>query len=65
MAEVLGKDGAQVIFPAHSLCTDNGAMIAYVGALRLTRGERDAEFPSVRARWPIAELAPPVDGEAT
>ena len=64
LAEALGKDGAQVIYPAPSLCTDNGAMIAYAGALRLARGERDSESPSVRARWPITELVPPVDGEA-
>ena len=64
LADVLGKDGAQVIYPASNLCTDNGAMIAYAGALRLARGECDSELPSVRARWPITELAPPVDGKA-
>ena len=64
LAEALAKDSAQVIYPAPSLCTDNGAMIAFAGALRLARGERDSELPSVRARWPITELTPPVDGEA-
>lgn len=64
LAEALGKDGAQVIYPAPSLCTDNGAMIAYAGALRLARGERDSKSPSVRARWPITELVPPINGEA-
>lgn len=31
----------RVFFPPLASCTDNAAMIAYVGALRLARGERD------------------------
>ena len=32
--------GISVLFPSAELCTDNGAMIACVGAARLARGER-------------------------
>jgi N6-L-threonylcarbamoyladenine synthase len=32
--------GIRVLFPSPELCTDNGAMIACVGAARLARGER-------------------------
>lgn len=32
--------GIRVLFPSSELCTDNGAMIACVGAARLARGER-------------------------
>jgi N6-L-threonylcarbamoyladenine synthase len=34
--------GIRVLVPPMASCTDNAAMIAYAGALRLERGERDA-----------------------
>lgn len=49
---------ARVFYPAARFCTDNGAMIAYAGALRLQGGERDSSGPVVTARWPLAELSP-------
>lgn len=55
----LAQLGAEVLYPAPKLCTDNGAMIAYAGALRLRAGEADGDAPEVRARWPITELSPP------
>jgi N6-L-threonylcarbamoyladenine synthase len=53
--------GAQVHFPALEFCTDNGAMIAYAGWLRLAAGERSGTGVDVRPRWPISELTPPED----
>ncbi len=35
----IGKERCEVFYPAPKLCTDNGAMIAYAGALRLAAGE--------------------------
>lgn len=47
-------DGA-VYFPALEYCTDNGAMVAYAGCLRLMRGEQDSDLGiAVKARWPLA-----------
>ena len=61
LQESLSKLGAEVLYPAPKLCTDNGAMIAYAGALRLLAGESDGNAPEVRARWPITELSPPTE----
>lgn len=47
---------AQLIYAPLALCTDNGAMIAYAGALRLRAGEREPLGVRVRARWPLVEL---------
>ncbi len=41
MREVAERHGIEVFVPPLSSCTDNAAMIAYVGALRARRGERD------------------------
>ncbi len=52
------KQGARVYFPALEYCTDNGAMIAYAGALRLAAGQRDPEPLDVLPRWSLEELPP-------
>ena len=55
----LAKDGARVSYPALRLCTDNGAMIAYAGALRMAAGERDGAEFALHPRWPMTELSAP------
>jgi len=51
-------DFSLIVPPVH-LCTDNAAMIAYVGALRLQVGLTDRLDMAVRARWPLDSAAPP------
>lgn len=50
------KDGFEVYYPPLDLCTDNGAMIAYAGALRLAAGAGTGTGFTVRARWDLASL---------
>jgi len=48
--------GGQVRFPRPALCTDNGAMIAFAGALRLEAGQHEDAAVHVTPRWDMATL---------
>jgi N6-L-threonylcarbamoyladenine synthase len=50
--------GGRVCFPRPALCTDNGAMIAFAGALRLQAGQQDDAQVRVAPRWDMATLSP-------
>jgi len=52
------KARIQVYYPELEFCTDNGAMIALAGALRLAAGaQAKAAGPiAIRPRWPLSEL---------
>lgn len=56
LEEFADSKGLKVYYPAGDLCTDNGAMIAYAGFLRLTAGHREDLSINVRPRWPMTEL---------
>jgi N6-L-threonylcarbamoyladenine synthase len=50
----------RVFYPAMEFCTDNGAMIALAGALRLKAGKTSGAAPGgfrVRPRWDLASVA--------
>jgi N6-L-threonylcarbamoyladenine synthase len=58
MSKKAQREGFEVFYPPQDLCTDNGAMIAFAGALR-----RAAGVPvgtglgfTVRARWNLEDL---------
>jgi N6-L-threonylcarbamoyladenine synthase len=53
------RRGARVVYPRAEFCTDNAAMIALLGHLRLAAGERDDFSIRARARWPMTDLVPP------
>lgn len=52
------KERARVFYARPEFCTDNGAMIAYAGWLRLTAGQQSSLKVEVKARWPLDELEP-------
>jgi N6-L-threonylcarbamoyladenine synthase len=47
-----------VCFPRPAFCTDNGAMIAYAGALRLMADQHEPPGLRVQPRWDMRTLAP-------
>ncbi len=54
--ETAAKKRFEVFYPDLALCTDNGAMIALAGALRIARHPQAASFDygfNVKPRWPL------------
>jgi N6-L-threonylcarbamoyladenine synthase len=49
----LAATGLDVYLPPRARCTDNAAMIANVGRLRLLQGERGALDATARPRWDV------------
>ena len=54
--EMARKRGGRVSFPRPQFCTDNGAMIAFAGALRLQAGQHGDLAVKVTPRWDMASL---------
>jgi N6-L-threonylcarbamoyladenine synthase len=50
-------EGFELFFPPLDLCTDNGAMIARAGLVRLRAGQRSGPGFSVHPRWPLEQAA--------
>ncbi|MEQ5402064.1 tRNA (adenosine(37)-N6)-threonylcarbamoyltransferase complex transferase subunit TsaD [Providencia rettgeri] len=58
MEDVLKQRGGEVFYARPEFCTDNGAMIALAGLIRLKGGTTTGLGVTVRPRWPLAELPP-------
>ena len=56
LAELMQQLGGEVFYPQPQFCTDNGAMIAYSGFLRLKQGQQQDLAIEVRPRWAMTEL---------
>ena len=57
LTESIAKRGGKVFYPDLEFCTDNGAMIAFAGALRHAQHQdkKDYRF-NVKPRWDLAEI---------
>ncbi|MFZ7173575.1 tRNA (adenosine(37)-N6)-threonylcarbamoyltransferase complex transferase subunit TsaD [[Pasteurella] aerogenes] len=58
LAELMQQLGGEVFYPQPQFCTDNGAMIAYTGFLRLKQGEQTPLEIDVKPRWAMTDLRP-------
>jgi len=53
LARIVADAGAELYFPRAQFCTDNGAMIALAGCLRLQRGALGGLGTDARAKWDL------------
>jgi N6-L-threonylcarbamoyladenine synthase len=58
-AERARREGFRVTIPTRANCTDNAAMIARAGWVRLVAGERAPLDLGGRAAWPLGSVEPP------
>ncbi len=64
LATAARAHGAQLFYPRLKFCTDNGAMIALAGALRLNSAVGGTLGFAVRPRWDLASLPPAAEAAA-
>ncbi|HEX3970968.1 MAG TPA: tRNA (adenosine(37)-N6)-threonylcarbamoyltransferase complex transferase subunit TsaD, partial [Stellaceae bacterium] len=62
LTDLAARAGLDFVAPPLSLCTDNGAMIAWAGLERLKAGLVDALDFAPRPRWPLDPTAAPARG---
>jgi N6-L-threonylcarbamoyladenine synthase len=55
LADVVRDVGAELYFPRAGFCTDNGAMIALAGCMRLKAGIHAKHAINARANWELGD----------
>jgi len=50
------EEGGELFYPGLKYCTDNGAMIAYAGCMRLLAGQQDDLVIQAKPRWNMETL---------
>lgn len=64
LACIMEPMGIRVFYPRPLFCTDNGAMVAYVGHERLVRNQGSLNYDvKLKARWPLSELSSKKESE--
>ena len=56
LINMFDDEGGQVFFPRDEYCTDNGAMVAYCGYLRIKKGQCDTLSFIATPRWPLEDI---------
>lgn len=57
LATMMQEQKGEVFYPRPQFCTDNGAMIAYAGFVRMKQGQHSDLAISVKPRWDMTSLA--------
>jgi len=55
LAHIASEGGAELYFPRSEFCTDNGAMIALAGCMRLSAGFAEGLTVNARANWELGD----------
>ena len=56
LSKMAKVEGGELFYPGLAFCTDNGAMIAYAGCLRLLAGQQDDLAIQSKPRWNMETL---------
>lgn len=56
LKEMMHKQGGEIFYARPEFCTDNGAMIAYTGFIRLKKNKHSDLRITVNPRWSLSEL---------